>query len=161
MLPLFLTGNMEADSFDPSANTILSIRLRSQKDAPCFSGRRFQSHWWSEPHKFRPPRSDNRISPIRSTRVFPEVRSINRVAGGRQDFGVAGRSLDRTASGGNRANSSPGSSCDWIGRSCSTRMRVQVFLSFSIAVQMDGKILAGGKFPTRLADRRANNIARF
>ena len=81
----------------------------------------------------------------------------NRGAGGRQDFG--GRLFNgRIASADRRAISSPGSMPppDWLIRSTRTR----TVTVFAIAVQADGKILAGGFF-TSIGGQTRNRIARL
>ena len=81
----------------------------------------------------------------------------NRGAGGRQDF--SGRQFSRTASADRRATTSPGSMPPpaWLIRSTRTR----TVLSDSIAVQADGKILAGGFFTQhRRTDAQPHRPAR-
>ena len=79
---------------------------------------------------------------------------FNRGAGGRQDFSGR-RFFGRTASADRRAITSPGSMPPpaWLIRSTRTR----TIIVHSIAVQADGKILAGGNFNGAIAsaDRRA------
>ena len=83
---------------------------------------------------------------------------FNRGAGGRQDFG--GRPV-LTASADRRATTSPGSMPRpaWLIRSTRTR----TISVYSIAVQADGKILAGGDFngANSIGGQTRNHIARL
>ncbi len=80
---------------------------------------------------------------------------VNRGAGGRQDF--SGRRVSPTSAE-RRAIASPGSILPQESLIRSTRTRT--ILSLSIAVQADGKILAGGQF-TSIGGATRNKIARL
>ncbi len=107
-----------------------------------FSGRRFQQHRRTDAQSTSPGSTPPPAWLIRSTRTRTGRCLFNRGAGGRQDF--SGRRFRATASADRRATTSPGSMPRpaWPIRSTRTRT-VSVY---SIAVQADGKILAGGSF---------------
>ena len=154
LLTAAVRGQSALDGFDPNANGADSRRRRptGRQDS---SRRRFynalaqrRSGGHAQPHCPAEPgrHARHRLQPERERCCL-----FNRGAGGRQDF--SGRLFPRTASADRRAITSPGSMPRPAWPIRSTRTRTSNVLS--IAVQADGKILAGGDFRTASADRRA------
>ena len=137
----------------------MSFQSRCSRTARFWRAAVSPKHRRTDPQPHRPARSHDRPGRF----VQPERKrycQCNRGAGGRQDF--SGRLFrGRTASADRRATASPGSIPRPAWQIRSTRTRTSRVIS--IAVQADGKILAGGYFfgANSIGGQTRNRIARL